>query len=211
MVVGAFPMAKLLYLGIRQISKPLANRIKEGARRSEFFKTYICLPPAQLYHWAEMRAKMSLLGFDAEAVKPLNEEAAAELGAELLGEATIFLAAGTCLVLEYWRQKTQQRRKKRARQVAWEAMREDVDRLALELEALTTRMRAMPQLSALEELQTQIDTRGACPALHPGRGPAVRAPHRARVGGLRPQGPGRGHDTSDMAFCPPCPFLNWSS
>ncbi|XP_036130910.1 optic atrophy 3 protein homolog [Molossus molossus] len=103
-----------------------------------------------------MRAKMSLLGFDAEAVKPLNEEAAAELGAELLGEATIFLAAGTCLVLEYWRQKTQQRRKKRARQVAWEAMREDVDRLALELEALTTRMRAMPQLSALEELQAQI-------------------------------------------------------
>lgn len=47
MVVGAFPMAKLLYLGIRQISKPLANRIKEGARRSEFFKTYVCLPPAQ--------------------------------------------------------------------------------------------------------------------------------------------------------------------
>ncbi|EPY84979.1 hypothetical protein CB1_000420007 [Camelus ferus] len=48
MVVGAFPMAKLLYLGIRQVSKPLANRIKEAARRSEFFKTYICLPPAQL-------------------------------------------------------------------------------------------------------------------------------------------------------------------
>lgn len=47
MVVGAFPMAKLLYLGIRQVSKPLANRIKEAARRSEFFKTYICLPPAQ--------------------------------------------------------------------------------------------------------------------------------------------------------------------
>lgn len=47
MVVGAFPMAKLLYLGIRQVSKPLANRIKAAARRSEFFKTYICLPPAQ--------------------------------------------------------------------------------------------------------------------------------------------------------------------
>ncbi|KAM7340173.1 hypothetical protein ACRRTK_000788 [Alexandromys fortis] len=47
MVVGAFPMAKLFYLGIRQVSKPLANRIKEAARRSEFFKTYICLPPAQ--------------------------------------------------------------------------------------------------------------------------------------------------------------------
>lgn len=40
-------MAKLFYLGIRQVSKPLANRIKDAARRSEFFKTYICLPPAQ--------------------------------------------------------------------------------------------------------------------------------------------------------------------
>jgi len=47
MVVGAFPIAKLLYLGVRQLGKPVANRIKAGARRSEFFKNYICLPPAQ--------------------------------------------------------------------------------------------------------------------------------------------------------------------
>lgn len=47
MVVGAFPIAKLLYLGVRQLSKPVANRIKAGARRSEFFKNYVCLPPAQ--------------------------------------------------------------------------------------------------------------------------------------------------------------------
>ncbi|CAB1438395.1 unnamed protein product [Pleuronectes platessa] len=42
------PIAKLLYLGVRQMSKPVANRIKAGARRSEFFKSYICLPPAQI-------------------------------------------------------------------------------------------------------------------------------------------------------------------
>uniref|UniRef100_A0A4W3GHY0 Uncharacterized protein n=1 Tax=Callorhinchus milii TaxID=7868 RepID=A0A4W3GHY0_CALMI len=47
MVVGAFPIAKLLMLGIRQLSKPLANRLKAGAVRSEFFKSYVCLPPAQ--------------------------------------------------------------------------------------------------------------------------------------------------------------------
>lgn len=47
MVVGAFPIAKLLYLGVRQLGKPVANRIKAGARRSEFFKSYVCLPPAQ--------------------------------------------------------------------------------------------------------------------------------------------------------------------
>ncbi|XP_023505687.1 optic atrophy 3 protein isoform X2 [Equus przewalskii] len=156
MVVGAFPMAKLLYLGIRQVSKPLANRIKEAARRSEFFKTYICLPPAQLYHWAEMRAKMRILGFNAEAVKPLNEEAAAELGAELLGEATIFVVACSCLVLEYRRQQTQQRRQERERRAALEAMRDEVDHLALALEALQARVQAAPPQGALEELRAQV-------------------------------------------------------
>lgn len=47
MVVGAFPLAKLLTLGVRQLSKPLAARIKEGARASPFFRQYICGPPAQ--------------------------------------------------------------------------------------------------------------------------------------------------------------------
>ncbi|XP_032694860.1 optic atrophy 3 protein isoform X2 [Lontra canadensis] len=156
MVVGAFPMAKLLYLGIRQVSKPLANRIKEAARRSEFFKTYICLPPAQLYHWAEMRTKMRLMGFSMQAVKPLNENAAAELGAELLGEATIFVVACGCLVLEYWRHQAQQRRKETDRHAAWSTMRDEVDHLALALEALQDRVQAAALQSAVDELRAQM-------------------------------------------------------
>ncbi|XP_053278657.1 optic atrophy 3 protein homolog [Pleuronectes platessa] len=104
MVVGAFPIAKLLYLGVRQMSKPVANRIKAGARRSEFFKSYICLPPAQIYHWVEMRTKMRIMGFRGSTIRPLNEEKAVELGAELLGEAIIFLIGTGCVVLEYSRQ-----------------------------------------------------------------------------------------------------------
>ncbi|XP_015444815.1 optic atrophy 3 protein isoform X2 [Pteropus alecto] len=157
MVVGAFPMAKLLYLGIRQISKPLANRMKEAARRSEFFKTYICLPPAQLYHWAEMRAKLRIMGLNTEAVKPLNEAAAVELGAELLGETTVFLVAGGCLVLEYWRQKMQQRRKEGEQRAAWGAVQGDVDHLELALEQLQAQVRAAAPLSALEELRAQME------------------------------------------------------
>ncbi|KAL2763079.1 optic atrophy 3 protein isoform a [Daubentonia madagascariensis] len=156
MVVGAFPMAKLLYLGIRQVSKPLANRIKEAARRSEFFKTYICLPPAQLYHWVEMRAKMRIMGFNAEAVKPLNEEAAAELGAELLGEAIIFVTACSCLMLEYWRHQSYQRRKEKERHASWGALRDEVGHLALALEALQAQVQAAPQQCALEELRAQM-------------------------------------------------------
>ncbi|XP_012888045.1 PREDICTED: optic atrophy 3 protein [Dipodomys ordii] len=156
MVVGAFPMAKLLYLGIRQVSKPLANRIKAAARRSEFFKTYICLPPAQLYHWVEMRTKMRIMGFRGTAIKPLNEEAAAELGAELLGEATIFVVGGGCLVLEYWRQQTQQHRKEEERLAAWEALRVEVGRLGLALETLQAQAREAAPRAALDELRAEL-------------------------------------------------------
>ncbi|XP_057349377.1 optic atrophy 3 protein isoform X3 [Manis pentadactyla] len=156
MVVGAFPMAKLLYLGIRQVSKPLANRIKEAARRSEFFKTYVCLPPAQLYHWVEVRAKMHIMGFNAASVKPLNEEAAAELGAELLGEATIFVVACSCLVMEYRRHQAHQHRKEWERLASWDTMRDEVDHLALALEALQAQVQAAPPPSALEKLRAQM-------------------------------------------------------
>ncbi|XP_003277635.2 optic atrophy 3 protein isoform X2 [Nomascus leucogenys] len=156
MVVGAFPMAKLLYLGIRQVSKPLANRIKEAARRSEFFKTYICLPPAQLYHWLEMRTKMRIMGFNAAAIKPLNEGAAAELGAELLGESIIFITACSCLMLEYWRHQLQQRRKEKERRVAREALRGEVGHLGLALEELQAQVQATSTQLALEELRAQL-------------------------------------------------------
>ncbi|XP_072483869.1 optic atrophy 3 protein isoform X2 [Notamacropus eugenii] len=157
MVVGAFPMAKLLYLGVRQLSKPLAQRIKEGARRSHFFRTYICLPPAQLYHWVEMRTKMRILGFRGATIKPLNEEAAAELGAELLGEATIFLVGGTCLVLEYFRQSGQTRRKEEEHRQVLESLQLELGTLTLTVETLQAQQReASRYLGTIAELQTKV-------------------------------------------------------
>ncbi|XP_006738598.1 optic atrophy 3 protein homolog [Leptonychotes weddellii] len=109
-----------------------------------------------VYHWAEMRAKMRIMGFNAHAVKPLNEDAAAELGAELLGEVTIFVVAGGCLVLEYWRHQALRGRKERERHAAWSAMRDEVGRLALALETLQDRVQAAPLQSAVVELQAQM-------------------------------------------------------
>ncbi|XP_030331003.1 optic atrophy 3 protein [Strigops habroptila] len=136
MVAGAFPLAKLLTLGARQLSRPLAARIKAGARASPFFRTCICLPPAQLYHWVEMRAKMRLMGFRGATVKPLNEEAAAELGAELLGEAIVFGVGGLCLYLEYARQAAATRRREEEQAAAMRDLRDRLDRLHHEVEAL---------------------------------------------------------------------------
>ncbi|XP_072704991.1 optic atrophy 3 protein [Ciconia boyciana] len=140
MVAGAFPLAKLLTLGARQLSRPLAARIKAGARASPFFRAYICLPPAQLYHWVEMRAKMRLMGFRGAAVKPLNEEAAAELGAELLGEAIVFGVGGLCLYLEYARQAGQARRREDEQAAALREVGERLERLREELDAMAARL-----------------------------------------------------------------------
>ena len=46
-MVVAFPLGKLVYLGIKQISKPISKRIQAGAVRSPLFRKYICMPPAQ--------------------------------------------------------------------------------------------------------------------------------------------------------------------
>lgn len=42
----AFPLGKLVYLGMKQISKPIANQIKIAAKRSPFFGKYVCSLPA---------------------------------------------------------------------------------------------------------------------------------------------------------------------
>ncbi|NXB91438.1 OPA3 protein, partial [Vidua chalybeata] len=148
MVAGAFPLAKLLTLGARQLSRPLAARIKAGARASPFFRTYILLPPpaaggcsltascASVYHWVEMRTKMRLLGFRGAAVKPLNEEAAAELGAELLGEALVFGVGGLCLYLEYLRQAGQSRRREEHLEQTLGDLRRGLEQLQRDLEEL---------------------------------------------------------------------------
>jgi hypothetical protein len=47
MVVGAFPIAKLGALLVRQVSKPIANMLIRRAKNYPFFRQYICMPPAQ--------------------------------------------------------------------------------------------------------------------------------------------------------------------
>ena len=46
-MVLAFPAGKLAYLAIKQVSKPVAKAVASGAKRSDFFKNYVCIPPAR--------------------------------------------------------------------------------------------------------------------------------------------------------------------
>ena len=47
MVVGAFPLFKLVSLAVKQISKPVANSLKTAAKQNELFRKYVCIWPGQ--------------------------------------------------------------------------------------------------------------------------------------------------------------------
>lgn len=133
MVVGAFPAVKLAVLAFKQLSKPIANIMKERAKSHPFFRKYICMPPAQckqffkdlfisltyharmtklmcnsyiqsVYNWMEVKTRMWVLNLGKPVSIPqLNETQAIELGANLLGETIIYSIGAGLLIFEYKR------------------------------------------------------------------------------------------------------------
>jgi hypothetical protein len=103
--MAAFPLLKLGVMAIRQVSKPLANHLKTRAKESHFFRTRICMPPAQFYHWCEVNIKARLLNLSSpKEVAKLNEQAAIDLGSELIGDLFMFSIGAAAVIAEYTRQ-----------------------------------------------------------------------------------------------------------
>lgn len=102
--------------------------------------------PLVAYHWIEMRTKMRIMGFRGSSIKPLNEEAAAELGAELLGEAIIFIIGGGCMVLEYSRQAANSRRKEEELTENMNSLHTQLGELALATETMDAQIREINRL-----------------------------------------------------------------
>lgn len=50
-MVGAFPIFKLGILAVKQISRPIANRLKQKASYNGFFRRYLCIPSGQRKLW----------------------------------------------------------------------------------------------------------------------------------------------------------------
>lgn len=155
MVVGAFPIAKLGTLLLRQISKPIANIVKERAKKSPFFRTYICMPPAQFYNWCEVKAKMWILDLGKPTVVPsLNEAMAIELGANLLGEGIIFVIAAGVLVLEYVRGVRKESAKEEAKLKEMDTLHYTIQELYFTTERQDAQIREI--LRVVSELESQV-------------------------------------------------------
>ncbi|CAH2094584.1 unnamed protein product [Euphydryas editha] len=147
MVVGAFPIAKLSVLLVKQISKPIANICKERAKNSPFFRTYVCMPPAQFYNWCEVKAKMWILNLGKPVNIPvLSQEMAIELGANLLGETVIFVIGAGLLVIEYNRQSKKEAAKEAKREEEMNHITTTITDLYFTVQQQQTQLREMERM-----------------------------------------------------------------
>uniref|UniRef100_A0A2A4JLU2 OPA3-like protein n=1 Tax=Heliothis virescens TaxID=7102 RepID=A0A2A4JLU2_HELVI len=147
MVVGAFPIAKLGALLIKQISKPIANACKERAKHNPFFRTYVCMPPAQFYNWCEVKAKMWILNLGRPVNIPvLSQEMAIELGANLLGETLIFTIGAGLLLLEYNRQSKKEAAKEAKKEEDMKHISDTITDLYFTVQRQQTQLREMERI-----------------------------------------------------------------
>jgi len=84
---------------IKTLTKPLANQIKSQAARPGWIRN-VCLRYGRLHHNIESRAVLRLAGHHAKSIKPVTEDAAVSIGANVFSELFVFTTAGVILVLE---------------------------------------------------------------------------------------------------------------
>ena len=159
MAVGAaFPLAKLGFLVIKQVSKPIAKSIAERAKTSPFFKNWVCIPVAQLFHFYEVKVKMAALNLGTgkvTKVPKLSEDQAVKQGAELLSEIIILSIASGILIYEYNRSKEKDDAKEAKVKADREAIKDKIYNLELKVEKQSVQIRnlAKTAIHLEEEIQ----------------------------------------------------------
>ncbi|CAH2006025.1 unnamed protein product [Acanthoscelides obtectus] len=157
MVIGAFPAAKLGALLLKQISKPIANVVKNQAKSSPIFRKYVCMPPAQFYNWCEVKAKMWILNLGKPVNIPvLSESMAIELGANLLGEAVIFLIAAGILISEYNRSVKKEAAKEEAKKQEMRDLQSTIGELFIHTEEHDAQIRELTR--KIHDIGTNVGT-----------------------------------------------------
>ena len=99
----SLPLAKLLSLTVKTISKPIAKRIKSRAVDHDGFKR-MCINVAEFnnkttHHFNRIVRKYNV------PYRSINEEYAVNKGAEMLGELVVYSIAGGLIIEEYTRTK----------------------------------------------------------------------------------------------------------
>lgn len=174
--LGAFPAAKLGALLLRQVSKPIANFVKERAKQSPVFRSYVCMPPAQFYNWCEIKMKMYFMNLGtAGKVTPLSETMAIELGSNLLGEGIIFVVAASLLLFEYNRQVRKEQAKEEVRLQELDDLNNNLRDLNLMNEQHSAELRRLTYLvdDLISKVNSQSYSGPGTPSMPPTNGGSI--------------------------------------
>lgn len=157
-MVVAFPLGKILYLVVRQVSKPISVRLQRVAKQTPFVRNYVIMPTAQAFHKLEMFIKMRLMGAKGPAqVQPLKEERAIEVGAELIGEAFIFSVAAVFVLYEYNKSVKKEAQKEAARKKDLQEMKLLLSRLDKDVELVKGTLERTGVLKKSEEQPGKVN------------------------------------------------------
>ena len=140
---------KLFFLAVRQCSKPIANRAKDAARRSDTLKEIFVGIGRGVNRLTTQVGRLSEGKSSLAYVTPLNEAAAIDKGADTLGEFVIYGFAVVTVAWEYNYQERKKQEKERKEQNAesarLEAAKREEERLHAEFMELRSRMLLMEQ------------------------------------------------------------------
>merc|ERR1719242_2411369 len=145
-----FPMSKLVFMYVKRLAEPLgtvlyrhsfskiyknsllALRIQLKAEESETFKKIICLPPANLFHFYEVKIKFRFMNIGKVRMKQvpkMTEKRALELGANLFAEFCFYAVASAIALNEVMKYKVREKEKDESVELDTNELLENVDRL----------------------------------------------------------------------------------
>lgn len=134
----AFPLAKLGVLLVKQISKPLAKSISNKAKNYRLFRNLIIIPIGQLFHYANVRLKISSLNLTLKTivtkVPKLSQMDAIEQGSAILSEVIILSTAIGVLVYEYGKSKIEKEEEETMKTAEREILKKKLSDLEVTIE-----------------------------------------------------------------------------
>ncbi|KAI9219284.1 optic atrophy 3 protein-domain-containing protein [Blastocladiella britannica] len=168
--------AKVAYLFLRTMAKPVANAVKSYAKTHPRFSEHT-IQFAQILHRMEMGLKRRVFDYKGEPVRPLSDARAVELGANFIGEATLFSLVASVVVVESTRASAAAKAKEsalHARLAAAEAaladaaahrqsLHERVDELTATLASVSSSDPQRRSMAAIDESSRNDTDRWAAP------------------------------------------------
>lgn len=107
--MAAFPLVKLALVTVRGLIRPVAGVIEQKAKNNYKFRNRVCLPIARKFQKIQEKVDGKILGKPSEQAKPLDVEAAVNLGGDVLEEAIVLVVV---LGITYWQVHDAHKKKK---------------------------------------------------------------------------------------------------